>query len=155
MPLYLGSKEISGSIEYETKINELINEVKELSAGIRKHADYIIEQIIGSPWSYRKWESGLAECWGKVQLTNLNITVAATNQYYSQKPAQIELPPNLFNSIQDISITATNDLTKSSSTFAYRASVIDNSTIGIDIRCFASFESAVSSVFIHVYGLWK
>ena len=32
-------------------------------AGTAPVADYIIEQVIGSSWTYRKWNSGIAECW--------------------------------------------------------------------------------------------
>ena len=33
-------------------------------AGTSPVADYVIEQGTVGSWTYRKWASGLAECWG-------------------------------------------------------------------------------------------
>lgn len=43
-------------------------------------ADYIVEQGISGGWRYRKWASGLAECWGEVAV-NTAITEALGAMY--------------------------------------------------------------------------
>lgn len=43
-------------------------------------ADYIVEQDISGGWRYRKWASGLAECWGEVAV-NTAITEALGAMY--------------------------------------------------------------------------
>lgn len=43
-------------------------------------ADYIVEQGISGGWRYRKWASGLAECWGEVAV-NTAITDALGAMY--------------------------------------------------------------------------
>ena len=48
------------------KIYDLIN-----SGG---SADYIVEQGTSGIWTYRKWASGIAECWGYQQYSNLSVT---------------------------------------------------------------------------------
>jgi hypothetical protein len=35
--------------------------------------DYIVEQGVSGIWTYRKWNSGIAECWGK-QSATVDIT---------------------------------------------------------------------------------
>ena len=48
------------------KIYDLIN-----SGG---SADYIVEQGTSGIWTYRKWASGVAECWGMHTYTNVPLT---------------------------------------------------------------------------------
>ena len=43
-------------------------------------ADYIVEQGTSGIWTYRKWNSGIAECWGTNQATG-SITAAWGNVY--------------------------------------------------------------------------
>lgn len=44
--------------------------------------DYIVEQGTKSSWLYRKWNSGVMECWRRVQLTT-NVSTAWGNLYSS------------------------------------------------------------------------
>lgn len=57
-------------------------------------SDFIIEQGTSGIWTYRKWYSGIAECWGKG-----NVPVTCTNQqgggYFSDNKS-IALPSGLF-----------------------------------------------------------
>lgn len=45
--------------------------------------DFVIEQGKSGIWSYRKWNSGIAECWGKLPVSNLTITTANGSMYRS------------------------------------------------------------------------
>lgn len=57
-------------------------------------ADFVVEQGISGIWIYRKWNSGIAECWGKG-----NVPLTCTNQqgntYFSDNKS-IALPSGLF-----------------------------------------------------------
>lgn len=44
--------------------------------------DYIVEQGTKSSWLYRKWDSGVMECWRRLQLTT-NVSTAWGNLYSS------------------------------------------------------------------------
>jgi hypothetical protein len=44
--------------------------------------DYIVEQGVKSSWLYRKWNSGVMECWRRVQVTT-NVSTAWGNLYSS------------------------------------------------------------------------
>lgn len=43
--------------------------------------DYIVEEGTSGFWTYRKWSSGIAECWGK-RTVDVNITTAWGTIYY-------------------------------------------------------------------------
>lgn len=49
-------------------------------------ADYVIEQGTSGIWTYRKWNSGVAECWGIYTMTSA-CTKAWGSLYYSDKLA--------------------------------------------------------------------
>ena len=38
-------------------------------------ADYIVEQGTSGIWTYRKWNSGVAECWGRTSISGLTTSV--------------------------------------------------------------------------------
>lgn len=44
--------------------------------------DYIVEQGVKSSWLYRKWNSGIMECWRRVQVT-INVSTAWGSLYSS------------------------------------------------------------------------
>lgn len=43
---------------------------------ITPNADYIVEQGTSGIWTYRKWASGVAECWGVYNGDNESLTTA-------------------------------------------------------------------------------
>lgn len=63
-------------------------------------ADYIVEQGISGDWRYRKWTSGLAECWGEVT-ARASITDAIgamymkVTDYFSWPNALFSAPPRI------------------------------------------------------------
>lgn len=57
--------------------------------------DYIVEQGTDGAWTYRKWASGIAECWGTVTET-LSITGGWGSWYIESFPKK-PFPSGLFN----------------------------------------------------------
>lgn len=43
--------------------------------------DFVVEEGTSGIWTYRKWNSGIAECWGKYSITDLACTTALGNMY--------------------------------------------------------------------------
>lgn len=41
-----------------------ILKIKEIAEKLGLIADYVVEQGTSGIWTYRKWNSGIAECWG-------------------------------------------------------------------------------------------
>lgn len=49
------------------------NDIQKINERIDNMVDYIVEQGTSGQWSYRKWNSGFAECWGcQTQIVNIN-----------------------------------------------------------------------------------
>ena len=55
-------------------------ELKSLLDSVKN--DYVIEQGTSGDWTYRKWNSGLAECWYSASLGSVAITSAWGSTYY-------------------------------------------------------------------------
>ena len=65
--------------------------------------DYIVEEGISGIWTYRKWNSGIAECWGKkiVSVT----TSSSWAGYYTNTIDSIDYPTGLFISAPVLNCT--------------------------------------------------
>lgn len=61
-------------------------------------ADYIVEVGISGIWTYRKWASGIVECWGCVIYQNAKINALISNKYYWEM-ARIAYPSGLFANV--------------------------------------------------------
>lgn len=59
--------------------------------------DYIVEQGASGIWTYRKWASGIAECWGTHTETALNCGQNNANGFYYSKSVTVPFPSNLFS----------------------------------------------------------
>jgi hypothetical protein len=63
-----------------------------------KLADFVIEEGTSGVWTYRKWDSGLAECWGRAEdlaITNGAVTLPAfpTGLFLGNAPEHTMLTP--------------------------------------------------------------
>lgn len=63
--------------------------------------DYVIEQGTSGIWTYRKWHSGKAECWGRVDKT-LAVNTAYGNGYYNGSVLSVAPPAGLFSDDPDV-----------------------------------------------------
>lgn len=52
---------------------------------VKNTADYVVEINTSDIWTYRKWNSGIAECWGEHQF-NIVINTAWGNEYTGNVP---------------------------------------------------------------------
>lgn len=59
--------------------------------------DYVVEHGTDGIWTYRKWNSGFAECWGTESAKSYAITGSWTNGFYAQ--STLVYPSGLFVSI--------------------------------------------------------
>lgn len=54
-------------------------------------ADFVVEQGIEGIWAYRKWNSGIAECWGKATFDNITFD-STWGTLYTNALEQIDYP---------------------------------------------------------------
>ena len=73
-----------------TNKDNLVNAINELSV------DYIVEEVTSGIWTYRKWNSGIVECW---TTTTIEFTFTSTKVWgsvYESPLTYYNYPTNLF-----------------------------------------------------------
>lgn len=69
---------------------ENLNKIED---GIAAHdVDYIVSQGTTDFWIWRKWNSGVAECWGRVLVDGIDIITPNGNVYRSDPTRNDNLP---------------------------------------------------------------
>jgi len=60
--------------------------------------DYIVEQGTNGIWTYRKWNSGIVECWGLATTSSLTwVSYLSTGLYYTNPNWEIAFPFSITN----------------------------------------------------------
>lgn len=110
--------------------------------------DYIVEQGTSGIWTYRKWNSGIAECWclyvGSIAVT----TASAGYGGYRSNQIDIDFP---FTFTQTPSITATI-ASGSSGAWINNVAGSGSSKVGFYLSSSQSNAAANRAVSIHVIG---
>ncbi len=71
--------------------------------------DYIFEQGLASDgWFFRKWYSGVAECWRTVQTTTGTFS-GTSPAFYCTPGERINYPTGLFTSVSDVQMTVASN----------------------------------------------
>lgn len=78
--------------DYDTQVQKYLNEKIDNDA----LADYVVDQGTSGIWTWRKWNSGIAECWGQANVTQTSSSTEGS-LYYVLK--YVNFPTNLFTSI--------------------------------------------------------
>lgn len=70
---------------------------------ITDSSEYIIEEGTNGIWTYRMWNSGISECWGK---QSISVTTSTSNNgYYTGSVNNLQYPSNLFISAPVLNCT--------------------------------------------------
>ena len=110
--------------------------------------DYIVEEGISGIWTYRKWNSGIAECWGYVTISVL-CSNQSGNVYYSDFK-RVALPDGLFTG-------ATIANANCADVWCWVGPVSLSSTfVDLKISRGSSYDQAFNTgVYLSVKGRWK
>lgn len=112
-------------------------------------ADFVTDQGSVESWTYRKWKSGVAECWGKVQVTyaNTNTLLAIVNL------------PFTFSSVSSAVGTLNNLDNNARNALVWNIKIeIPNPgqlTVGLHNDNGGFDTSSKEDVSVHVLGRWK
>ena len=111
---------------------------------IKAEADYIVEQGTSDIWTYRKWNSGITECWGKRQSTAASSGTTTVSQ---------ALPTFFINETPVVSVFGT----QASNTGSYLAgmSISGNSGAYKVNFSYPGWAGGTSYNFIFAIGKWK
>lgn len=85
----------------ESSLTQKINEQgaqswEEMQMEMGKIKDYVVEEGTNGIWTYRKWASGISECWGTTTLTVTGWTEWGSVYESAEKIDRINFPENLF-----------------------------------------------------------
>lgn len=112
--------------------------------------DYVVEQGKSGMWTYRKWNSGIAECWG-----TLSTSIAITTQspaYGGYRSGSVSTSnfPFTFSSTPNATATA-------NTTMGYWVNNISPATTKLQFYLSAgtSMTAANRPVAFYVTGTWK
>jgi len=113
--------------------------------------DYIVDQGTSGIWQYRKWNSGIAECWG-VKTGTVSLTKSAESPWYTHEGAVEVSLPTIFAENPVVQINPYRD----TAYYAHTIAVTFISATLIRYRHFdlASFDYE-ERTFISVHGKWK
>lgn len=115
--------------------------------------DYVVAQGTSGIWTYRKWNSGVAECWGGTSISyDVSCTQQATGVYTDAtfKSNNATLPSGLFTSVN----FATSNVVSS----GYSISQVNYlNTSYLTYRIWCPYQTTLSGVTVHfhVKGKWK
>ena len=69
-------------------------------------ADFIVEQGTSGIWTYRKWNSGIAECWGTYTDNRSSTQFTSTGNIFYRTVTNLGFPTSLFNSAPTVNLTS-------------------------------------------------
>lgn len=119
--------------------------------------DYIVEQGTSDIWTYRKWNSGVAECWISTPISVIGSTAsgALSGGYY----AQLNSPPFGYLPIKFVtypSITCSGRLGTGLGILNAALSINASGTTVADVFCWGNQSStSINDISIEIKGRWK
>ena len=119
-----------------------------------KMVDFIVKQSTSGIWTYRKWNSGIAELWGTTATANYNITTQYGGSYYTT--VNVSVLTGIFTSINSVSVNRANGGQGTIWCSPYGTySNIMNGTLNMYVSNGTSYSSAPISFSIEIKGRWK
>ena len=90
------------AIDYDTTIEKTLNVVDTLYINGTALVDYVIEQGTSGIWTYKKWNSGTCEIWGRWEETLTNY--ATWNNMNSYSSSMKQLPFTVYDAVPTYSV---------------------------------------------------
>lgn len=79
-------------------VTSVVDRVDAVEKTVGDIEDYIIEEGTDGIWTYRKWNSGIAECWGLATASSLTwVSYLSTGLYYTNPNWEIDFPFAILN----------------------------------------------------------
>ena len=117
--------------------------------------DYIVEQGTSGSWTYRKWNSGIAECWGT--FTEVKGFTSWNSNMYVCDMTSVSYPTNLFiaKPLCFANITSDNANAVASLDGGYGSGTKDQTPTAVAIRGTSVSGNANWEKEYHAIGKWK
>ena len=111
-------------------------------------ADYVVEESSSGIWIYRKWNSGIAECWG----TDSSHSSASTAGQYAN--IQVAFPSSLFIS-KPVVVTSQGTNGTVQSYVGYSDVTGSSGNYTLDCWVYSANANKSINLFIQAIGKWK
>ena len=122
----------------------------DLRSGGGSADDTVVDIGTDGIWTYRKWNSGVAECWGTKTATLSGSSAVAPFSGYCYAFGAITFPSALFNAIPTVNVNG-----KRASNYVV-VSYCSPSSTGVSVELQSSVSGSAScSAYIHAVGTWK
>lgn len=56
------------------------------------NCDHVVEEGTSDGWTYRKWKSGVAECWRQLSISNVTFSAAGISGLYQSADMTVSFP---------------------------------------------------------------
>ena len=113
-------------------------------------SDWVVEQGTSGIWTYRKWNSGIAECWGTKEKSITGVSKTAPFSGYCYSFGSINYPSDLFNSTPTGVVSCrTGDLYN-----VVSYSNVYGNNLSVELQSNAS-GTRTCYAYIYLIGLWK
>lgn len=147
--IYDGTHYILAAIDNKPITNEEIDEMFGAASGTGTNAqDYVIEHGTSGIWTYRKWASGIAECWGTTTFTGTTNQSWGSNIKYTTVPS-VNYPFTF------VAITGKTTIFDSGGAWSTGCYDQTNSATGDFYVCRPDSNSVSGRVYYNIKGLWK
>lgn len=117
--------------------------------------DYVVEQGTSGIWTYRKWNSGISECWATKTVSSINVNTTWGSVYYGTASAAsgMTYPSGLFTAAPEVQVHLRGQGGRFWPTHGNDATATNVGTI----YAIAPSSYTSQSIIIHVYsiGTWK
>ena len=140
----------SGNMEASGDITDGTGNVLSAKIDASAIADYVVDQGTSGIWTYRKWNSGIAECWG-TYTASIAVNTAAV-AYGGYRSAQITAPNYPFEFASAPTVTAI-----SANGGGHWVNNVASGTQNVKfyLSIGQSASAANRSIAFHVMGKWK
>lgn len=119
-----------------------------ITGGLR--GDYVVEQGTSGNWAYRKWNSGVAECWGLHSKTISGVSGSTPFSGYCFAFGSISFPTSFFNATPVVSVAG--QVASNYMCVCYNSA----SSTGVNVELQSNVSGSRTCV-VHIYaiGKWK
>ena len=118
--------------------------------------DYVVEQGTSGIWTYRKYSSGVIECWTTKQWSTPTLTMSAISSSgtYKSQTLSMPFPTDLFTDVENCFNVRFSFMSSGTYLLSAMNSTPSNSVLPVVIVKGGSSKSACS-IYAHAVGRWK
>ena len=113
-------------------------------------ADFVVEQGTNGIWNYRKWDSGIAECWGTTSKSISGVSKTAPFSGYCYEIGVVAFPTGLFISTPTATVSGRLD----SNYVCVSYSPVSTSSVSVELQANVS-GTRTAYAYINALGRWK